>query len=139
LDKVYILNEKNNKYIIPLWIEELVYDQGDNNPDLCIMCIPVLNESCEMIDPDNNVHIWKTYKIQELWDLISESEDEFIKIQIGITNIGFSYSDLKLSKGEQEIILCGIGISRIDEKDIYNVSLRGNVHLHITILGNSAI
>jgi hypothetical protein len=136
LDKVYILNEKNKKYIIPLWIEELVYDQEETNTDLCIMCIPVLDKNTE-IDQDNNVHIWKTYEIQELWNIISENDDEFIKIQIGETNIGFSYGNLKISKKEQVIILYGQGISRIDENDIYNVLTRGDVYLHITIINKN--
>ena len=130
LDNVYVFHKHGVKYIIPLWIEELVYEQEDHHKDLCIMCVPKLDADTEMIDADNNLHIWRMWNIAEIW---REKKNDKVTLEVRPT---VKYEiDLNAVKmvPKQEIILYGKGIAKMNDDNVYDVSVRGDIILHLTL------
>lgn len=130
LDNVYVFHKHGVKYIIPLWIEELVYEQEDPHKDLCIMCVPKLDADTEMIDDNNNLHLWRLWNIAEIW---REKKNDTITLEIRPT---VKYEiDLNAVKmvPKQEIILYGKGIAKMNYENVYDVSVRGDIILHLTL------
>ncbi len=123
-NNLYRLEVNDNLYVIPLWHNELVYDNNGN--DMYVKCYPMLPENVE-IDHNNNLHIHTTFKIGDIWGL---SE---IEIEIGKKTISIEMSDLKMVE-EQVITKPQCGISRINTKDIYDISSKGNIVFHVRVV-----
>ena len=123
-NNLYRLNINENIYIIPLWHHELVYDNA--GCDIYVKCNPMLPENIE-IDSNNNIHVILKYNINELLDVE--------KVDIGISkNPIYLYpSQLKITKS-QTILLREQGISKINQNDIYDITKKSDIYLHITIL-----
>ena len=122
-NNLYRLKVDNKTYIIPLWHHELVYDHSGN--DLYVKCNPILDEGIR-IDEKNNVHIALSYNIKDIWPL------EIIDFNIGSRRFSFHKSDLGLLEN-QILILYNEGISRINTTEIYDVSKKSNIVLHVSL------
>jgi hypothetical protein len=125
-NNLYKLNINDDKYIIPLWHHELVYD--NSGCDIYVKCNPMLAENIK-IDGNNNIHVELTYCIDEL--LKNE------KIDIGIYKepIYFYPSQLKIKK-TQTLILREQGISKMNPNDIFDVSKKSDIYLNIRLIDN---
>jgi hypothetical protein len=122
-NNLYKLTVNGQLYIVPLWHNELVYD--NSGCELCVKCNPMLPENIE-IDRDNNIHVQLKYKIGDLW------EREEVNVNVGRKTLVFYPKLLKMKK-TQTIILKEQGISRINTFDIYDVSRRSDVYLYLTL------
>ena len=116
-DNVFKLSWEDKEYIIPLWHNELVYD--NESYDLVINIIPEMDSNVS-IDENNNIIIKLNEKITNIWD-----NDEII-FYIGSREFSFSKSLVKLLK-KQYISLFNQGISKINTKNIYDVSKKSNI------------
>jgi hypothetical protein len=125
-NNLYKLNINDNKYIIPLWHHELVYD--NSGCDIYVKCNPMLSENIE-IDDNNNIHVRLNYKIADLLD------QDTVDIGICKTPIYFYPSQLKIKKS-QTLIMREQGISKINQNDIYDITKKSDIYLHITITNN---
>jgi len=123
-DNLYKLTVNGFTYVVPLWHHELVYDNSGN--DIYVNCNPILAEN-QRIDNNNNVHIDIEYNMCDLWGKTT------VVVQLGSRQFQINPQLLKLTR-TQTVILANQGISKINTKDIYNVSKRGDVYLNITIL-----
>jgi len=123
-NNLYRLKLHNNTYIIPLWHNELVYDNSGN--DIYIKCNPILPEHIE-IDESNNIKIKVSYNIKDIWG----TDKLYINIGSHCT-IPITTSLLKLTPN-QNIIVVDTGISRINVKDVYDITKKSNVHINITL------
>lgn len=125
-NNLYKLKINEDKYIIPLWHHELVYD--NSGCDIYVKCNPMLAENIK-IDNNNNIHVELTYCIGEL--LKNE------KIDIGIYKdpIYFYPKQLKIKK-EQIHVLREQGISKINPNDIFDVSKKSDIYLNIKLTTN---
>ena len=124
IDNLYKLNENNKEYLIPLWHNELVYD--NDGAELYVQCIPKLDKNVQ-IDDFNNIHISKQYNLIDLW------EQDNIVIQIGNKRLTISKDSLKLIP-KQTITLPNIGISKINSSNIYDNTKRGSIIIHFHII-----
>lgn len=120
---LYRLTENGNLYLIPLWHHELVYD--NSGADLYVLSIPILPDGYE-IDTDNHLHIWQTFTIQEIWQM---SE---IEILVGKRKFIIPRNKLKLIE-EQSYVIAASGIAQINNKNIYDISKKGDIYVHISI------
>ena len=116
-DNVFKLSWEDKEYIIPLWHNELVYD--NESYDLVINIIPEMDSNVS-IDENNNIIIKLNEKITNIWD-----NDEII-FYIGSREFSFSKSLVKLLK-KQYISLFNQGISKINTNNIYDVSKKSNI------------
>ena len=122
-NNLYKLTVDNETYIVPLWHHELIYE--NNNRDIYVKCNPVLPDNIE-IDDINDIHIYKQYSIKELWG------KDTIEVDIHIKKIQLEVDKLKLMR-HQTIILLKSGISRVNLKNIYDVSMVSTIHIHVTL------
>jgi len=110
-------------YVVPLWHNELVYDNSGN--DIYVKCVPILPENTS-IDDKNNIHVSHQYKIQDIW------KKECLTITVGSANFYILRETLKM-KEEQSFTFIKQGISRINTKNIYDVENKGDVIITIQL------
>lgn len=119
------LNYDGNIYLIPLWHSELSFDVNDKDEDLEIMCIPNLPEHMSL-DNDNNLHVYVRSSIQSLL-----TKKQLI-INLEIMNIQIEVDNIKIAS-HQTIIFYGKGVPKIDEDNIYNNEVKGDIMIHIEL------
>jgi len=122
-NNLYKLTVENQTYIVPLWHHELIYE--NNNRDIYVKCNPILPDNIE-IDDINDIHVYKQYSIKELW-----GKDTF-EVDIHVKKIQLEVDKLKLMR-QQTIILLKSGISRVNLKNIYDVSMVSTIYIHVTL------
>tara|TARA_Y100001970_G_C14128317_1_gene800237 strand:+ start:134 stop:1018 length:885 start_codon:yes stop_codon:yes gene_type:complete len=119
-DNIYIHYHNDNKYYIPLWHSELVYD------DFTIKCIPNLPDHI-YIDEKNNLHIHLNIKFDGLL------KEKFISFKLENKTFDIHVCELRIISN-QIIYLKNKGISIINNNDIYNVSKKSDIVVHIKLL-----
>lgn len=122
-NNLYKLTVENQTYIVPLWHHELIYE--NNNRDIYVKCNPILPDNIE-IDDINDIHVYKQYSIKELW-----GKDTF-EVDIHVKKIQLEVDKLKLMR-HQTIILLKSGISRVNLKNIYDVSMVSTIYIHVAL------
>jgi len=122
-NNLYKLKVNDFTYIVPLWHDELIYDNSGN--DIYVKCYPMLPDNVT-IDEKNNIHIECKYDIKEILPL------EFIEIKIG-NNLFDIFTKELMIKCKQSVVLKNEGISKINTKDIYDISKKSDVYLHIEL------
>jgi len=122
-NNLYKLTVDNQTYIVPLWHHELIYE--NNNRDIYVKCNPILPDNIE-IDDINDIHVYKQYSIKELW-----GKDTF-EVDIYDKKIQLEVDRLKLMR-HQTIIMTKSGISRVNLKNIYDVSMVSTIYIHVTL------
>jgi DnaJ-class molecular chaperone len=110
-------------YLVPLWHHELIYDKGGS--DLYVKCVPLLPDNVE-IDEKNNIHVKIEISLEDAW-----TKDE-ICVEIGSKKFSIIRRDLKLVES-QIVLLANCGISRINTDDVYNVSKKGDIYIHVEL------
>lgn len=122
-DNIYKLVVDDRTYLVPLWHHELIYD--NSGCDLYVKCNPILPDNLE-IDEDNNVIVSLEYKISDLLQM-----DEVYTV-IGERVFSFTTNELRIMR-RQRIVRGGMGISRIKQKNVYDVSTKGDIIFDITL------
>ena len=124
-NNLYKLSVNGETYIIPLWHHELVYDNLGH--DLYVNCLPDLPGHIT-IDENNNIHIDVKYNIHDIW------EHEYIQVQCDTMCYPIQVNTLKLTN-KQNVIFAKQGLSKINVKNIYDVSNKSDVYVtvHLTL------
>jgi hypothetical protein len=129
-DNVYVYEKNNEKYFVPLWHHEVVYnipsDDKENN-ELVVKCSPELPEHIT-IDDDNNIHIDVSWKASALLS----SETDSIIYTVANKTLSIPLQNIVLKK-EQKVTLKKCGISKIDTNDIYNNSCKCDIVFHVSL------
>jgi hypothetical protein len=135
-ENVYKLIFKEETYLIPLWHHELVYGKhngdDDKEEELIVKVEPRLPSPNYWIDEDNNLHQKIEYNLCELWDCVSE--DKCMEIYFGKKRLLFYPNRLKLQT-EQTWEWKNQGISAINSCNVYDISKKADIILHIHISG----
>jgi len=127
---IYKLYVDDQLYLVPLWHTELYFD-APNGSEIIVLCQPVLTEFVS-IDENNNIYITKHINAQdELIDLIFN--DKFVSIEVGDKWLSIPVSQLQMKK-KQLYKLKGQGIAQINEKDMYNASIKSDIIIHFIIV-----
>ena len=108
---------------MPLWHNELVYDNSGN--DIYVKCNPILPDNIE-IDEKSNIIVSSEQNINDIWNI-----DSFI-INVGKTQFYIKRETLRL-KEYQTIIFTRQGISRINTKNIYDITNKSDVLITIKL------
>jgi len=122
-NNLYKLNEHNQNIIVPLWHHELIYDIS--GIELYIECYPILPDHIT-IDEENNIHVFLKYTITEIWSL------EYITIHLGNKTFYIDRTHLLMIKF-QKFRIKRQGIVKINEENIYDISEKGDIIVHISI------
>jgi hypothetical protein len=120
-NNLYKLTVNGFTYVVPLWHSYLVYD--NSGCDIHVNCFPILPKNIE-IDENNNLFVDVNYKISDIWD------KETLDIPIGKNILPITVGEIKLKK-EQTFLLFGSGISKINTKDVYDISKKSNIYINL--------
>jgi len=123
-DNIYKLTIDGKLYLVPLWHHKLTYDNSGS--DLYVVCRPSLPGGIS-IDDDNNIIIHLSYNIN---DLFEKERHEFL---VGDTVFSFDRNEL-LMREHNCIVLANVGLAKINASDMYNVSVRSDIHLNIRVV-----
>ena len=119
---LYKMQIENKLYLIPLWHQELIYDNSGS--DLYVKCIPILPDNIS-IDKNNNIYVDLSYKISDIWD------KEKIEIEIGGIQFVVYIENLNIKK-HQTILLRRMGIPK-QLDDIFDVIQKADIILQISL------
>ena len=123
-DNLYKLAIDGKTYLVPLWHHKLVYDNSGS--DLYVVCKPTLPSGIA-IDDDNNIIVELSYRLSELFE---KERHEFL---VGDVVFSFDRSELRMIE-HNVVVLANLGLARINALDMYNVSVRSDIHLNIWIV-----
>jgi hypothetical protein len=114
-NNIYKLVIEEKTYCIPLWHSELHFEE-----DIIIKCIPELPENIE-IDDDNNIRI-----IIRISFAFSLFDKEFISVRLGQETLEIPMDKLRFKK-VQTYVFARQGISKINEKNIYDIDKKSDI------------
>jgi hypothetical protein len=120
-DNIYKLTIDGKLYLVPLWHHKLTYDNSGS--DLYVVCKPSLPYGIT-IDDDNNIIVHLSYNIN---DLFEKERHEFL---VGDAVFSFDRNELRMRE-HNCIVLANVGLAKINASDMYNVSVRSDIHLNI--------
>ena len=123
-DELYKLEFDSKTYCIPLWHDEIIYDLSCSQ--LIVKILPVLDDHIT-IDSNNNVIVNLSTKIRGLLSA------EKISFKLCDKSFDIPCDDLKIKKTQKHIFKKK-GIPIINQTDIYNVSERSNIIVHLTLI-----
>ena len=112
----------DEKFYVPLWHHHVEHESSNVSFDIVVDCSNHI-----YIDEENDVHIHVTKKIAELL------QEEKIICNVGSKELTIM-SDQVMVQKYQIITLEEKGISRMDEEDIYNADIIGNILIHLTLI-----
>ena len=129
-DQIYKLNIGENIFYIPLWHNELYFDLIDmssNKIDLIVKIIPDIDDEF-FIDHNNNILI----RIKaEILDVFKKGK---LEVNIGGKNIVILADKIKCTKEKQAFYFKKQGILKMDQKNIFNASNRGDITIELELI-----
>ena len=126
---IYKLYVDDELYLVPLWHNELYFDAPDGS-EIIVLCQPKLGSNIN-IDENNNIYYETSIKV----DINLIKNEKFVSIEIGEKWFTIPLNKLYI-KEEQIYIFKEQGIAQIpsDQKDIYNVSNKGDIIVKIRLI-----
>ena len=126
---IYKLYVDDELYLVPLWHNELYFDAPDGS-EIIVLCQPKLGSNIN-IDENNNIYYETSIKV----DINLIKNEKFVSIEIGDKWFTIPLNKLYI-KEEQIYIFKEQGIAQIpsDQKDIYNVSNKGDIIVKIRLI-----
>jgi hypothetical protein len=124
-DKIYKLEVGESTFYVPLWHNEIVFDDVSGN-DLIVKCIPEFDNNI-YIDNMNHLHI------KEERSIIKILADEKVVVNVGDKVFEIYGTKINIVK-MQTIVLNNKGILLADHDNLYNVEKRGDIYIHLTIV-----
>ena len=127
-NNVYKLEINNYIYFVPLWHNELVFDNISGGIDnIIVKCIPCLPENIT-IDDNNNLIVNLNYSINS-----NTFNEENIQFLLGKKIFYIPISQLFM-KRKQTFYLKKQGLSKIYENDIYNIDEKNDIIIKLHFL-----
>lgn len=126
-DNVYRLTIDDELYNIPMWHNELYYDIKEG--EMVVKCIPILDDTI-WITYNNVIHKCIDVTIKPFIDTFNWNG--VVSLSIGSKIFLIPYSELRMVK-LQTIIFKGQGISKINTKNIYDVSDKSDIIVHVNL------
>ena len=122
-DNVFRLTIEGHTFYIPLWHHELVYDRpGSEGGELTVQSVPTLSSNMTLDEHNNlQVHIRAT-----MVDF-----PETLEIPICANKMVTIERKMLYLRDYQRVTLKGQGIAKIHERDIYDVSKRADIVVHV--------
>ena len=128
---VYKLVEGGETYLIPLWMDELVYDlvlaDSAEPSELIVHCVPVLPENTYM-DENNHIHQKVVWNLSDIW-----TGGVDISVTLGGQTFVVKLNQLRLQR-EQVVVFARQGIPKPNLSEIFDVSHKGNVYIHVYLV-----
>lgn len=127
-DKVYKLSLENKTYLIPLWHNEIYYEGVTDEQEIVITCEPNIPDNM-YIDNSNNLFVKISILLNS--ELLTNEKYSFF---IGKKKYELPVNELFITPKCQTIHLGDIGILKINETNIYDTSIRGNIFVIVELI-----
>jgi curved DNA-binding protein CbpA len=129
-NNIYKLYVEDQLYLVPLWYHELHFENiQEPQREILVLCEPELPEFIQ-IDEENHLHIQLRINFQEIQQKM-ENELPF-EFTIGTKVFEIPLYELTMKK-KQCYQLKSQGLTKIVEKDMYDVSEKSDILVEITI------
>jgi len=131
VNNIQVIEHENKTYYVPLWHTELYYsisnDQQKEQRELIVKCIPKLPEYV-YIDEANNIYVDVRTRVENLFNqtTLAITLTDSVSFDIPVNTLEF--------KTNQTVTLTKSGIPMINTENIYDVSERMNVIVHLEVL-----
>lgn len=122
-DNVYVLNHEGEKYYIPLWHNELHYQ--NNGKALIVLCKPELPSNVELQD-DGDLVVVVRENVNNIFN------NKKVHCKLGDNDYFINSDELKITKYQHHIVK-NKGVALINTQDLYDNSGRGNIHFIIEL------
>jgi len=131
-NNVYKLYINDQLFLVPLWHNELYFESSEVNnfKEIIVSCEPELSENIK-IDDNNNLVIKIEFNLNNLLNLIIN--DGKIEFSIGKKVFDIQVNKLYMKKNQYYRIK-NEGLSKINENDIYDVSIKSDIIVNITLI-----
>ena len=131
-NNIYKLYVKEQLYLVPLWYHELHFENlSDLKREIMVLCEPELPEHIQ-IDEDNVLHVNIELEFSQLRELL-EKDSSTIPFQVGTKVFEIPLHELQMKK-KQMVRLKGQGLTKVSEKDIYDVSEKSDILVKLEII-----
>tara|TARA_B100001093_G_scaffold469718_1_gene490643 strand:- start:308 stop:1237 length:930 start_codon:yes stop_codon:yes gene_type:complete len=130
---IFVINKVRQQYYVPLWHDEVHFEDKTKKNDLIVKCIPDIPDHIS-IDENNNLHINVIHKTN-LRDLLEkenisyvcydQDDNVLLSLEIPITKL--------FVKKYQTIKFLKMGIPKINIKDIYSVDKKSDIIVHLEL------
>ncbi len=129
-NNVHLMDYNNNRLIIPLWHSELYYELENKIDDIegINICIDADIPENMYLDEFNNLHVYVKKDFSN--DLLFT---EYLEFEIGNKTFNYNMCDIKIEKS-QIIILKNKGPSIINEYNMYDVSIKSDIIIHLVFV-----
>ena len=126
-NNIYKLSVDDVLYIVPLWYNELHFENREK--EILVLCEPELPNNM-IIDEEQNLHVEIKIEFDAIKKLLEN--EEHIKTCIGNKVFEIPLNELKIKK-KQDYRFKSLGLTKVNEKDIYDVNDRTDVFFKIVI------
>jgi DnaJ domain len=116
-------------FLVPCWMEESVFDTSGCGGEILFHCIPVFPPGVSM-DENRNIHKLVECSLKDVWDI---PDDGALEITVGNMEIPIGKTELRMLK-KQTIVRRGCGVPMGNPKDVFDVTKKSNIVIHILIL-----
>lgn len=124
-DNIFKLEMQDKIFYVPLWHHELHFSL--QSKDLIVKCEPEIPKNM-WIDHKNNLYVCLKIKPEEVL------QHGFYEFTVGEKKLKIDGRDIKLTREKQVVILFNHGLLRINEKHMYDDTIRGDIHIEIMLI-----
>lgn len=131
-NNVYKLYVNDQLFLVPLWHNELYFESSESNnfKEIVVSCEPELSNNIK-IDENNNLVVKMNFNLIDLPNLIIN--DGKLTFNIGKKEFNIPVNKLYMKKNQYYRIK-NEGLSKINENDIYDVSIKSDIVVNINLI-----
>jgi len=131
-NNVYKLYVNDQLFLVPLWHNELYFESSESNnfKEIVVSCEPELSNNIK-IDENNNLVVKMNFNLIDLPNLIIN--DGKLTFNIGKKEFNIPVNKLYMKKNQYYRIK-NEGLSKINENDIYDVSVKSDIVVNINLI-----
>ena len=128
------------KYMIPTWMERTIFDEpvtdasaavsGGSLGEFVVCCLPTCPEGV-VLDADGHLHRDVHYVVKELWD---HPESDPIEVVLTPRRSLHLYKHQLGFRKVQTVVFKGKGVPIGNRRDIFDVSKKGDVCVHVHMM-----
>lgn len=130
---VFVINKIGQQYYVPLWHDEVHFEDKEQNNDLIVKCIPDIPDHIS-IDENNNLHINVIHRTN-LRDLLEKNQIEYVcydRKDNELISLKIPINTLYIRK-HQTIKFFKMGIPKINLKDMYSIDRKSDIIVHLEL------
>ncbi len=130
---IFVINKIGQHYYVPLWHDEVHFEDKTQKNDLIVKCIPDIPDHIS-IDENNNLHINVIHRtnLRDLLEKDNITYNSYDKEGNVLISLDIPISNLQIRK-QQSIKFFKIGIPKINLKDIYSIDRKSDIIVHLEL------